>query len=108
MNPEIGIPVAFGALVLAALVFWSRGIVKARKDDLIAGLVVLFVSCWICMIADGSSASFGIIGGITMLFGFVTLVSSSFAKPDCPLTQQQRISFGIGAITLGLLMGCII
>ena len=108
MNYQAGIFIAFGALILAAFFFWGRGMIRARKDDLVAGLVVLIIACWICMIADGSSGSFSQVGGISMLFGFVTLVLSSFAKPDCPLTRQQRITFGIGAITLGLLMGCII
>ncbi len=108
MNYGLGASIAFLALVGAAFFFWGRGMVRARRDDLVAGISVFAVACLMCFGAAGSSAVFGQVGGLVMLFGFVTLIMSSFAKPECPLTRDQRIQFGIGAIVLGVLMGFII
>ena len=108
MNYELGASIAFLALVGAAFLFWGRGMVRARRDDLVAGFAAFVVACLMCIVASGSSAVFGQVGGLVMLFGFVTLIMSSFAKPECPLTRGQRIRFGIGAIVLGLMMGFVI
>jgi hypothetical protein len=108
MSYALGAGLASVALIGAALFLWGRGMIKARRDDLVAGFVVFVIACLICTVADGSSAALHQVGALMVLFGLVTLGLSSFAKRECPLTRGQRLRFGIGAIILGLFLQFII
>ncbi|MFH0910708.1 MAG: hypothetical protein V1918_04295 [Planctomycetota bacterium] len=103
----MGAIIASTALVAASFFFWGRGMVKAGRNDLVAALIVFMVACLSCIASASSSAVFGRVGGIVLLFGVFTLVMSRFAKPECPLTRDERKLIGVAAIILGLSMGLI-
>lgn len=93
--------------VLLASFFWARGIVRGRKDDLIAGFAILAVLCGLLLVLNQSSAVFGTIGGLNAVFGLVTLVASNFAKPGCPLNPNERGALGVGFMVVGLALSMI-
>jgi hypothetical protein len=96
---------ALGLLCLAVLLasfFWVRGIVRGRKDDLIAGLAIAAVLGAILLGTSLSTGAFADIGAIAAWFGLVTLAASAFAKPSCPLNRGERAALGVGFMIAGL------
>lgn len=82
------------ATLLTPHFFWVRGIVRSNAGDMAAGIVILIViAFWVCLAGNHSGSH--LFGGILFLFGIVTLIAGSFAKPDCPIPQMIRIFIAI-------------
>lgn len=99
LDPVFGL---FCLVVLLASFVWARGIVRGRKDDLLAGLAIAAVLSGTLLATSLSTGVFADIGAIAAWFGLVTLAASSFAKPDCPLNRGERAALGVGFMILGL------
>ena len=105
---ETPLAVVFALAVGAALFFWGRGMVRARKGDLVAGCIILAVICGIFYVTATSSAVFSFIGMLVSGFGLATLILSSFASPNCPIRKDIRRTLGVVAILLGLFLQMIL
>ena len=92
----------------AAIFFWGRGIRNARKSDLIAGPTTLVALCLILFVISGSSAVFGLIGGLVAVFGIATLLLSALARPGSPFPRRNVIAVGVGAVIAGVCLSLII
>lgn len=101
MNATPAVAILCLAVLLASFV-WARGIVRGRKDDLLAGLAIAAVLSGILLATSLSTGVFADIGAIAAWFGLVTLAASSFAKPNCPLNRGERAALGVGFIIVGL------
>jgi hypothetical protein len=99
------------AVSLLALVmsfyFWIRGIVRGNKGDLIAGVILLFVISFGAIVIDHFGVR-SVVGALLFLFGVATLVSGSFAKPDCPIKRKDRIIMATMFIVVGIFASLII
>jgi hypothetical protein len=72
------------------LFFWVRGIVRASKSDLAAGLLLLLIVCAGIRRMALSSSVFNVIGCILIVFGLATLGAWAFA-PNNPLFKRQDL-----------------
>ncbi len=96
-------------LVLAAAIFfWGRGIRRNRRSDLIAGPAILAVLCVILLALIRSSAAFGLIGELVIIFGIATLLLSVMARPDGIFKRRDVIATGMGIIIAGVCLSLII
>jgi len=99
LDPVLGL---FCLAVLLGCFFWTRGIVRGREGDLVAGLVLYLSVCSVVLVMTRSSLSQ--LSAPTILFGLVVLLTSSLAKPDCPLDRSQRLAVGVGVCIVGLVL----
>ena len=76
-------------LPVVSLFFWLRGILRANKGDLVAGLVILLAICSAILLIAPSSAAFNNVGCILIVYGAGTYVTSHFAK-DNRLFKRRR------------------
>ena len=105
---EIAALIIFWLAFLTAIFFWGRGIIKAKKSDLIAGFTALAALCILNFVLSTSSAVFGLIGTLIIVFGVVTLLLSRSAKPNCPVSKQNLTLLGVVAIIVGFCLSLII
>ena len=102
MNSDAAGCIAWFGLMVLPLFFWGRGIVRGRKDDLRAGMVIFTVVCLLFL----ATADFLEVLTIPLVsFSMVTLIAGCFAKPDCPLSPSRRSWIIFVTLFLGLLMG---
>ena len=93
--------------ILSPIVFWSRGIIKGNKSDLILGVTLIFVLpvvLVVLVIASGNPQVFTLISLVLFLFSLATLVAGYFAKPECPINKKYRI---IIAIVILIVLGAL-
>ena len=105
---EIAAFIIFWLAFLTAIFFWGRGIIKAKKSDLIAGFTALAALCILNFALSTSSAVFGLIGTPVIVFGVVTLLLSRSVKPNCPVSKQNLTLLGVVAIIVGFCLLLII
>ena len=105
---ELTLSIMSLAVLLAALFFWGRGIVKSRKGDIILGFSILALICLASFVLAESSAVFSGVGLFAILFGVETLIVSAFARQDCPISRRDRISLGVGTLVVGLFSSMIV
>ena len=108
MIMETFMSLTYLAATTAIYLFWGRGIIQSRKDDLILSVVLLVLISLGTLVFIGHSGVFSQIGFLHILFGLETLLVSIIAKPDCPITRGGRVRIGVYAIIIGLLSSTIL
>ncbi len=105
---EAALLAVYVTALIASFFFWGRGLVRSSKGDLVAGIILFALICGISFVAAGSSAVFGLIGMLMILFGVFNLVLSTLAKPDSLLKKATLRMVGVVAIILRLCLSVII
>ncbi len=96
------------ALALAAAIFlWGRGIRKSCKSDLIAGPAIFAATCLILLATVSSSAVFGLIGILVMVFGLASVLLGFWSPADGMLKKGDIQAIGAGMIILGACLSLI-
>jgi len=105
MDDTLAAYITFGALIVYSLFLWGKGLLKGRRDDLIAGLgVPMTATLVLAALTPASPYPINALGHVLMLLGLYTLMLSAFAKRGCLWTRADRIKFGLGALVLGFLV----
>ena len=75
---------------VVSLFFWVRGLVRPNMGDLVAGLAILLMISVALLLLSGIPHGFNYVGGILVLFGIGTYVTSRFAQ-DNPLFKKREL-----------------
>ncbi|MEX0702927.1 MAG: hypothetical protein WD069_12595 [Planctomycetales bacterium] len=100
---------AIGAYVfgiIAVLLLWARGLVRANRGDLVLAFCLFAViSITLSVAFGGVPAAMGL-GAIAL--GLETLIVGAFAPPHCPLRSGDRWTISLSLIGLGCLSSLIV
>ncbi|HET6429075.1 MAG TPA: hypothetical protein VFJ30_11720 [Phycisphaerae bacterium] len=105
---EVAAYVLLTLVLAAAIFFWGRGIRRSRRSDLVAGPAILAVLCAILLAINSSSAVFGMIGELVLVFGFATILLSAMAGRGSLLARRDVLAIGVGCIILGICLCTIV
>lgn len=105
---EVAAYVLLTVVLGTAIFFWGRGIRRDRQSDLIAGPAILVVLCVILFAINRSSAVFGLIGELVIVFGIASLLLSAMARPGSAFPRRNVIAIGVGAIIAGVCLSVIL
>ena len=87
---------------VAAISLLVTGVVRLRRSLFIASFLVLVAACIFALVADGSSAAFGLMGGFVLLFGLACLILSRRLQPGGFVSHDGLGSIGALFFCLGL------
>ena len=88
-------------LPLVSLFFWLRGILRANKGDLAAGLAILLAICSAILLIVPSSAAFNNVGSILIVYGAGTYVASCFAKDNRLFKRREVVLSAVLFVVVG-------
>ena len=91
-------------MLAAAIFFLGRGIRRSRRSDLIAGPAILVALCLILLAITRSSAVFGMVGELVIVFGLATLLLSAMASTASMLRRRDILAIGAGSVILGVVL----
>jgi hypothetical protein len=88
-------------LPVVSLFFWVRGIVRANKGDLMAGLGILLGTCSAILLIVPSSAAFTDVGCILIVYGAGTYVASCFARDNRLFKRRELVVSAVLFVVVG-------